>query len=149
MLSCRHFTYICFSHYRNYFSDYPNPEDFNWDDYLKETNSLPAPVRAFKQKAASGFKKGMKLECVDKRIPQLIRVATVQDVKGHQIRIQFDGWQDKYSYWMEDDSPDIHPATWCQKTGHPLEPPLSKFWFMCYFTYGKNCQCRCFLLQDE
>lgn len=106
-------------------NDYPNPEDFGWDAYLKQTNSSPAPVRAFKQKAASGFKKGMKLECVDKRIPQFIRVASVVNVRDHQIRIQFDGWPDKYSYWIEDDSPDIHPATWCQKTGHPLEPPLT------------------------
>lgn len=56
----------------------------------------------------------------------LIRVATVDDVGEHQIRIKFDGWPDQYSYWIDDDSPDIHPMGWCQKTGHPLEPPLSK-----------------------
>jgi hypothetical protein len=56
----------------------------------------------------------------------LIRVATVDDVGEHQIRIRFDGWPDQYSYWIDDDGPDIHPMGWCQKTGHPLEPPLSK-----------------------
>lgn len=108
------------------FSDYPHPELFTWERYLKETKSVPAPVRAFKQRPACGFKKDMRLECVDKRVPQLIRVATVSDVKDHQIRISFDGWPDRYSYWVDDDSPDIHPVGWCQKTGHPIEPPLSK-----------------------
>ncbi|XP_069703930.1 lethal(3)malignant brain tumor-like protein 3 isoform X2 [Periplaneta americana] len=98
---------------------------FSWECYLKETKSVAAPARAFKQRPISGFRRGMKLECVDKRVPMLIRVATVDDVSEHQIRIKFDGWPDQYSYWIDDDSPDIHPMGWCQKTGHPLEPPLT------------------------
>ncbi|XP_021915653.1 lethal(3)malignant brain tumor-like protein 3 isoform X2 [Zootermopsis nevadensis] len=98
---------------------------FSWETYLKETKSVAAPARAFKQRPLSGFRRGMKLECVDKRVPMLIRVATVDDVGEHQIRIKFDGWPDQYSYWIDDDSPDINPMGWCQKTGHPLEPPLT------------------------
>nr|CAH7713548.1 unnamed protein product [Callosobruchus chinensis] len=105
--------------------NFPNPESFSWEVYLKQTKSVAAPVRAFKQRPACGFKRGMRLECVDRRVPQLIRVATVDDVKEHQIRIHFDGWIDRYSYWVDDDSPDIHPVGWCQKTGHPIEPPLT------------------------
>jgi len=99
---------------------------FSWETYLKDTKSVAAPARAFKQRPPSGFRRGMKLECVDKRVPMLIRVATVDDVSEHQIRIKFDGWPDQYSYWIDDDSPDIRPVGWCQKTGHSLEPPLSK-----------------------
>ncbi|KAL3268518.1 hypothetical protein HHI36_007628 [Cryptolaemus montrouzieri] len=106
-------------------NDHPRPEEFTWEEYLRETKSVAAPVRAFKQKPACGFKRGMKLECVDQRVPQLIRVASVDEVKGHQIKIHFDGWMDKYSFWVEDDSTNIHPAGWCQKTGHPIEPPLT------------------------
>ncbi|XP_057664537.1 lethal(3)malignant brain tumor-like protein 4 [Diorhabda carinulata] len=106
-------------------NDYPNPESFSWETYLKESKAVAAPVRAFKQRPACGFKRGMRLESVDRRVPQLIRVATVDDVKEHQIRIHFDGWPDRYSYWVDDDSPDIHPMGWCQKTGHPIEPPLT------------------------
>jgi hypothetical protein len=106
--------------------DYPNPETFSWAKYLKETKSVAAPVRAFKQRPACGFKRGMRLECVDKRVPQLIRVATVDDVRDHQIRMHFDGWPDRYSYWVDDDNENIHPVGWCQKTGHPIETPLSK-----------------------
>lgn len=56
-----------------FISDYPNPESFTWEEYLKETKSVAAPVRAFKPHPACGFKKGMRLECVDRRVPQLIR----------------------------------------------------------------------------
>jgi len=42
------------------------------------------------------------------------------------LKIKFDGWPDNHAYWVDDDSPDIHPVGWCAKTGHPLEPPLSK-----------------------
>jgi len=44
---------------------------------------VAAPARAFKQRPPCAFKRGMKLEAVDKRVPQLIRVATVEDVKDH------------------------------------------------------------------
>lgn len=61
------------------------------------------------------------------QVPFLIRVASVSEVKGHQVRISFDGWPSEFSCWMDDDSPDIHPIGWCLKTGHPLEPPLSEY----------------------
>ncbi|XP_015605314.1 lethal(3)malignant brain tumor-like protein 3 isoform X2 [Cephus cinctus] len=104
----------------------PNdPKSFTWETYLKETDSSAAPARAFKQRPPCGFKRGMKLEAVDKRVPQLIRVATVEDVKDHMIKIRFDGWPENHAYWVDDDSLDIYPMGWCLKTGHPLEPPLT------------------------
>ena len=63
--------------------DYKNAKSFTWDAYLRETHSVAAPARAFKQRSPSGFKRGMKLEAVDKRVPQVIRVSTVEDVKDH------------------------------------------------------------------
>lgn len=48
-----------------------------------------------------------------------------------RLKIKFDGWPDNHTYWVDDDSLDIHPVGWCAKTGHPLEPPLSK---LPYFT---------------
>lgn len=128
---------------------YKDSKSFTWDAYLRETNSVVAPARAFKQRSACGFKRGMKMEAVDKRVPQLIRVVTVEDVKDHmlvfpiythvllstfhglivwslnRLKIRFDGWPENHAYWVDDDSPDIHPVGWCMKTGHPLEPPLS------------------------
>ncbi|XP_059970360.1 lethal(3)malignant brain tumor-like protein 3 isoform X3 [Mesoplodon densirostris] len=104
---------------------YPNVKHFSWDKYLEETNSLPAPARAFKVKPPHGFQKKMKLEVIDKRNPVFIRVATVADMDDHRIKVHFDGWNSCYDYWIDADSPDIHPVGWCSKTGHPLQPPLS------------------------
>lgn len=106
-------------------NNYKDPKSFTWDAYLRESRSMAAPARAFKQRPPCGFKRGMKLEAVDKRVPQLIRVATVEDVKDHMLKIRFDGWPENHAYWIDDDSPDIHPMGWCLKTGHPLEPPLT------------------------
>ncbi|XP_034964903.1 lethal(3)malignant brain tumor-like protein 3 isoform X2 [Zootoca vivipara] len=105
--------------------DYPHAKHFSWEKYLEETSSLPAPARAFKVKPYHGFQKNMKLEVVDKRNPVLIRVATVVETDDHRIKVHFDGWDSIYDYWIDADSPDIHPAGWCGKTGHPLQPPLS------------------------
>uniref|UniRef100_A0A452GWD7 Uncharacterized protein n=1 Tax=Gopherus agassizii TaxID=38772 RepID=A0A452GWD7_9SAUR len=105
--------------------DYPHAKHFSWEKYLEETSSLPAPARAFKVKPSHGFQKNMKLEVVDKRNPVLIRVTTVVDIDDHRIKVHFDGWDSIYDYWTDADSPDIHPAGWCAKTGHPLQPPLS------------------------
>ncbi|KAK6489089.1 lethal(3)malignant brain tumor-like protein 3 isoform X1 [Huso huso] len=105
--------------------DYPNVKHFSWETYLEETNSLPAPARAFKMKPPHGFQKNMKLEAVDKRNPVLIRVVTIVDTDDHRMKIHFDGWCDEYDYWVDTDSPDIHPAGWCAKIGHPLQPPIS------------------------
>ncbi|KAL4649096.1 lethal(3)malignant brain tumor-like protein 3 isoform X1 [Arapaima gigas] len=104
---------------------YHNAKNFSWEKYLEETNSLPAPARAFKVKPPHSFQKHMKLEAVDKRNPMLIRVCTVVDTDDHRILIHFDGWTDEYDYWVDTDSVDIHPAGWCAKTGHPLQPPIS------------------------
>ncbi|KAL0967373.1 hypothetical protein UPYG_G00251420 [Umbra pygmaea] len=100
-------------------------KSFSWAQYLEETNSSPAPARAFKAKPPHSFQPLMKLEAVDKRNPMLIRAVTVVDTDDHRIQIHFDGWTDDYDYWVDSDSPDIHPAGWCAKTGHPLQPPIN------------------------
>lgn len=53
--------YICYTVYKD-------PDTFSWENYLSETNSVAAPPRAFKTRAPLGFKPGMKLEVVDKRV---------------------------------------------------------------------------------
>lgn len=42
-------------------------------------------------------------------------------------QVHFDGWDHKYDYWMDADSPDIHPVGWCGITGHPLERPYREY----------------------
>ena len=82
-----------------------------------------------------GFEPGMKVEVVDIRNPLLVRVATISEVENYMVKIHFDGWAAHYDYWLDDDSPDIHPPGWCAKTGHPLVPPIGKMFshLLCTF----------------
>ncbi|KFV99132.1 Lethal(3)malignant brain tumor-like 1 [Fulmarus glacialis] len=104
--------------------DYPDPDNFTWEKYLKETGASAVPAWAFKVRQPHGFLVNMKLEAVDRRTPSFIRVASVEDVEDHRIKIHFDGWSHVYDFWIDADHPDIHPIGWCSKTGHPLQPPL-------------------------
>ncbi|KAM6043745.1 lethal(3)malignant brain tumor-like protein 4 isoform 3-T3 [Theristicus caerulescens] len=103
---------------------YKDSKVFSWEKYLEETNSQAAPARAFKLRPAHGFQVNMKLEAVDRRNPILIRVATIVDKDDHRIKIHFDGWDRNYDFWVDADSPDVHPVGWCAKTGHALQVPL-------------------------
>jgi mbt repeat len=61
---------------------------FSWPNYLTQTQSRAVPAHAFKVvREISLFKKGIKLEVVDKRNPLLVRVATVMDVIGRQLKV--------------------------------------------------------------
>uniref|UniRef100_A0A4W5NMS3 Lethal(3)malignant brain tumor-like protein 1 n=1 Tax=Hucho hucho TaxID=62062 RepID=A0A4W5NMS3_9TELE len=102
---------------------YPDPGRFSWPRYLDETGSTAVSAEAFKVRPAHGFRAQMKLEAVDKRSPGLIRVATVEEVDTHRIKVHFDGWSHMYDDWMDSDHPDIHPVGWCESTGHPLKVP--------------------------
>lgn len=103
--------------------DYPDPGRFSWSRYLDETGSTAVTPDAFKVRAAHSFQPQQKLEAVDKRSPGLIRVATVEDVETHRVKIHYDGWSNVYDEWVDSDHPDIHPVGWCEATGHPLKVP--------------------------
>ena len=78
------------------------------------------------QRPPVGFEVGMRVEVVDRRNPILVRVASVQEVKEHQVLVHFDGWPEMYDYWVDDDSPDIKPPGWCSRTGGTLQPPFGE-----------------------
>ncbi|KAI5095460.1 lethal(3)malignant brain tumor-like protein 1 isoform X1 [Silurus meridionalis] len=105
--------------------DYPEPGRFSWERYLDETGSTAVPADAFKVRPPHSFQVNMKLEVVDKRSPALIRVASIQEVDTHRVKIHFDGWSHVYDEWMDSDHPDLHPVGWCESTAHPLKPPPS------------------------
>ncbi|XP_050533446.1 uncharacterized protein LOC126901179 isoform X2 [Daktulosphaira vitifoliae] len=108
------------------YNDYKGKKPFSWTEYLKETNSEPVPEEAFIRRPLRDFSINMTIEVVDLVVPQLIRVAKVIDVKGDEIKILYDGFRSVYAYWVEDDSPDIHPIGWAVRTNHPLEIPPRK-----------------------
>uniref|UniRef100_A0A673LU64 L3MBTL histone methyl-lysine binding protein 4 n=1 Tax=Sinocyclocheilus rhinocerous TaxID=307959 RepID=A0A673LU64_9TELE len=102
---------------------HPNPEHFVWEDYMEDTGASAAPTQAFSVRSPHGFQTHMKLEAVDRRNPMLIRVATVTDTEDHRVKVHFDGWHEKFDFWVDSDLPDLHPMGWCSRTGHSLEPP--------------------------
>uniref|UniRef100_A0A3B4BHN4 SAM domain-containing protein n=1 Tax=Periophthalmus magnuspinnatus TaxID=409849 RepID=A0A3B4BHN4_9GOBI len=102
---------------------HPDPEHFVWEQYLKETGSEAAPRDAFTQGRPHGFQVNHRLEAVDRRNPVLIRVATVVQTEEVRIKIHYDGWPAHMDSWFDCDDTDLHPVTFCHRTGHPLEPP--------------------------
>lgn len=100
---------------------------FSWEAYLRTNRAEPVPRDAFHTREPKAFAKGMALEVIDKRNPTLIRPAIVTMVQDYQVKVLFIGWPEKYAYWVDDDSCDIFPPTYCQKTDHPIECPLGEF----------------------
>ena len=70
---------------------------------------------------------------MDRRNPSLIRVGTIANIEEFKVKIHFDGWDDIYDDWFDADSSDLHPMSWCEKSSHPLEAPISKFKFYAEF----------------
>lgn len=96
---------------------------FNWANYITEVGGIAAPVELFAPREPMEFQPGMKLEVVDQRNPCLIRPATVVNRKGYRVQLHLDCWPTEYFFWLEDDSPDLHPISWCEATSHELETP--------------------------
>ena len=69
------------------------------------------------------FKKGDKLEAVDRHNAQLICPATIGEVSGLHVLISFDGWSGNFDYWTRYDSRDLFPCGWCKLAGHALQSP--------------------------
>lgn len=97
---------------------------FNWNQYIKQQGcGMAADVENFATRDPINFRPSMKLEVVDPRNPELIRPATVVARKNHRIKLHLDCWTQDHCFWLEDDSPDLHPIGWCDASGHELEPP--------------------------
>ncbi|KAI4482592.1 PREDICTED: polycomb protein Scm [Polistes canadensis] len=106
---------------------YETYQTFDWDLYLKETNSSAAPIECFKQHEVpptNEFKMGMKLEALDPRNLTSTCIATVVGVLGPRLRLRLDGSDNKNDFWRLVDSNEIHPIGHCEKSGGMLQPPL-------------------------
>ncbi|CAB1329426.1 unnamed protein product [Coregonus sp. 'balchen'] len=90
-------------------------ELWTWGQYLEEAQRVP--------QCKSSFRQGMKLEGVDPQHPSMYFVLTVAEVCGYRLRLHFDGYSDCHDFWVNANCPDIHPAGWCESTGHKLYTP--------------------------
>ncbi|XP_036970410.1 sex comb on midleg-like protein 2 isoform X2 [Acanthopagrus latus] len=104
------------------------PKDaFSWEEYLKETSSIPAPASCFRQARvppSNDFKVGMKLEAHDPRNSTSVCIATVMGLTGVRLRLRLDGSDNSNDFWRLVDSSDIQPIGTCEKNGDMLQPPL-------------------------
>uniref|UniRef100_A0A182SYA7 Uncharacterized protein n=1 Tax=Anopheles maculatus TaxID=74869 RepID=A0A182SYA7_9DIPT len=104
----------------------------SWPTFLSKTlnGAVMAPDDIFVPEPSTPkfnlFQVGQKLEAVDKKNPQLICCATVNEVKDDQIHVTFDGWRGAFDYWCRYDSRDIFPVGWCATSCHPMQPPGQK-----------------------
>ena len=111
-------------------------DSFSWPSYLSASGARAVPSWAFRSpgssREATEFKPGMLLEAVDHHNTGIVRIASVADIKGRQIKIHYDGWPDDFDVWLDDQSRNIHPCGWAAKSGHPLMSPLTpeevKYW---------------------
>lgn len=100
---------------------------FDWDGYLKETKSVGAPAKCFKQSRVppvNEFQPGMKLEALDPRNVTSTCIATVIHALGPRVRLRLDGGDNKNDFWQLVDSSEIHPIGHCEKNQGMLQPPL-------------------------
>lgn len=106
---------------------YDSQGSFDWEEYLKENDAIPAPQSCFKQSVeppVNEFKLHQKIEAVDPRNLTSICVATVVGMIGPRIRLRLDGSDNTNDFWRLVDSSDLHPVGYCEKTGKLLQPPL-------------------------
>ena len=86
--------------------------EFDWDTYLFETHSEPAPAPNFKQTLippVNEFIIGEKLETVDPRNQDSWCIGTIIEKDGPRLRIRLDGTDDRNDFWRLVDSGEIRP----------------------------------------
>uniref|UniRef100_A0A8C7GG74 Scm like with four mbt domains 1 n=1 Tax=Oncorhynchus kisutch TaxID=8019 RepID=A0A8C7GG74_ONCKI len=102
-------------------------QDFDWADYLKQSEAEAAPQHCFPTVSHSdhSFKEAMKLEAVNPLSPEHIHVASVIKVKGQHIWLGLEGLKQAMPELIAHvDSLDIFPVSWCETNGYPLLYPI-------------------------
>jgi len=79
------------------------------------------------------FKKGMKVEALDRSFKDIITVATIKEIDGNRVLLGFDGWPDTYDYWLDKDDGDFQPPGTCMRANARLSPPNG---YVGYFDWG-------------
>lgn len=120
----------------------------DWKEFLVKrlTGARTLPTNFYKvvwESVSSIFKKGMKLEVVDKMRISQVRVATVVDITGRRLQLAYDdtdGAEQTDGFWCHEESPLIHPVGWARRVGHQIAAPS---------TYHDRCQMETFEKTDS
>ena len=98
----------------------------DWKDFLVKrlTGARTLPSNFYpkvQESVQSIFKQGMKLEVVDKMRICQVRVATILEITGRRLRLQYDEVDhDDREFWCHEESPLIHPVGWARRVGHQI-----------------------------
>jgi len=98
----------------------------DWKDFLVKrlTGARTLPSNFYckvMESVSSIFRIGMKLELVDKMRICQVRVATIKEITGRRLYLQYDEVDhDDNVFWCHEESPLIHPVGWARRVGHQV-----------------------------
>ncbi|XP_053609986.1 scm-like with four MBT domains protein 2 isoform X2 [Plodia interpunctella] len=96
--------------------------NFDWDEYLSMTSSVPAPEYCFGNKTVlKGIEVGMKLEAVNPQNHEEIHVATIDLIVEHMVCVELLPIGEKV--WYSQDSDLLLPVGWCDSNNYALHIP--------------------------
>ncbi|KAL0850775.1 hypothetical protein ABMA28_006706 [Loxostege sticticalis] len=96
--------------------------NFDWDEYLAMTSSVPAPDYCFGNKEpVKGFEANMKLEAVNPLNHEEIHVATVDSITEHMVCVELVPIGEKF--WFAQNSDLLFPVGWCDSNNYELHIP--------------------------
>ncbi|CCD67945.1 Malignant brain tumor repeat protein 1 [Caenorhabditis elegans] len=106
------------------------PGKFKWEGYLKEKQAEKIPDEMLRplpsKERRHMFEFGRVLEAVGQNETYWISPASVEEVHGRTVLIEFQGWDSEFSELYDMDSHDLLPAGWCEffnfKLRHPVLP---------------------------
>ena len=104
---------------------------FSWNEYLESENAIAAPVEVFQKLTTTGptsasgnqFKTGWVLEAIDPSNQSIFSLVSIVHVRGHRLKLHFEGYPSAYDFWVYCDSPFIFPCGFCAQTGRKLNLP--------------------------
>lgn len=104
-----------------------HPDEFSWPNYLQSTSSTKVPDSGFNHLCSmkSKFEPGMQLEAVDLANPWVVRPARVVEVDERQIKLNYEGWPEKFDQSFDDTDPRLYPWGYCHETQHILMPDFN------------------------
>ncbi|VVD05767.1 unnamed protein product [Leptidea sinapis] len=96
--------------------------NFEWDEYLATTNTVPAPEYCFKRRdPIKDVEVNMKLEAVNPLNQEEIHVASIERIEEHMVFVELLPIGEKF--WFSLDSDLLFPVGWCDSNNYELHIP--------------------------
>lgn len=100
-------------------------KEFDWDEYLSMTSSVPAPDYCFGMQnttITNDFGKNMTLEAVNPKNENEIEAAIISHRVEHMLCVQL--LCSRSTVWYHSESENLFPIGWCTANNYALQEPL-------------------------